>query len=163
MYFRLIPLLFPLLAAHLAWADQAPESDQLLQRLTETQSFSLGRPLLATPTTDGKSVIFLRAISAQDRTHALYEFNTVTRETSVLVTPDELLNGMIEHLSVEERARRERTRTTIGGITPFKILRDSLQVVFCPPGKIVVFKPGDGKANQLGNREYPAHHPTPSP
>jgi len=97
MYFRLIPLLFLLLAAHLAWADQAPESDQYLQRLTETQSFSLGRPTLATPTTDGKSVIFLRAISAQDRTNALYEFNTVTRETSVLVTPDELLQGTIEH------------------------------------------------------------------
>ncbi len=163
MYFRLIPLLSLLLAAHLGWADQAPESDQYLQRLTETQSFSLGRPTLATPTTDGKSAIFLRAISAQDRTHALYEFNTVTRETSVLVTPDELLKGMIEHLSVEERARRERTRTAIGGITSFKLSRDSSQVVFGLNGKIVVLNRGDGRATQLETGDMPVTDPTPSP
>ena len=163
MYFRLIPLLSLLLAAHLARADQAPESDQYLQRLTETQSFSLGRPALAIPTTDGKSVIFLRAISAQDRTNALYEFNTVTRETSVLVTPDELLQGTIEHLSVEERARRERTRTTAGGITSFKLSRDSSQVVFGLNGKIVVLNRGDGRATQLETGDTPVIDPTPSP
>src|ERR1700751_4011640 len=110
MYFRLIPLLSLLLAAHIAWSDQATESGQYLQRLTETKNFSLGRPTHAEPTPDGKAVIFLRALSPQDRTNALYEFNTATRETSVLVTPDELLRGTPEHLSVEERARRERTR-----------------------------------------------------
>ena len=163
MHFRLIPLLFLLLAAHLAWADQATESDQYLQRLTETQSFSLGRPTLATPTADGKSVIFLRAISAQDRTNALYEFNTVTRETSVLVTPDELLQGTIEHLSVEERARRERTRTTASGITSFKLSRDSSQVVFGLNGKIVVLNRGDGRAAQLETGDAPVIDPTLSP
>src|SRR5258708_36136591 len=91
MYFRLIPLLSLLLEAHLGWAGQAPESDQYLQRLTETHIFSLVRPTLATPTRDGKAVIFLRAISAQHRTDELYEVNTVTRETSVFVTARELL------------------------------------------------------------------------
>src|SRR5438105_2722187 len=138
MYFRLIPLLFFLLVAHLARSEQATESDQYLQRLTETQNFSLGRPTHAEPTADGKSVIFLRAISAQDRTNALYEFNAVTRETSVLVTPDELLHGGTEHVSVEERARRERTRTITGGITSFKLARDGSQIVFGLNGKVVV-------------------------
>src|SRR5258705_151990 len=100
MYFRLIPLLSLLLAAHLGWADQAPESDQYLQRLTETQSFSLGRPTLATPTTDGKSVIFLRAISAQDRTHALYEFKTVTTDGTNLKS-----YGSAEFVAQEEMGR----------------------------------------------------------
>src|SRR3984893_19204913 len=100
MVFRFL-LLLSLLVAHLAGSEQATESDQYLQRLTETQSFSLGRPTHAAPTADGKSVIFLRAISAQDRTNALYEFNTVTRETSVLVTPYELLQVATERVYIE--------------------------------------------------------------
>jgi dipeptidyl-peptidase 4 len=162
MAFRFL-LLLSLFVAHLAWSEQVTESDQYLQRLTETQNFSLGRPTHAEPTADGKSVIFLRAISAQDRTNALYEFNTVTRETSVLVTPDELLHGTSERLSVEERARRERTRTAAGGITSFKLSRDSSQVVFGLNGKIVVLNRGDGRAAQLETGDAPVIDPSLSP
>jgi dipeptidyl-peptidase 4 len=162
MAFRFL-LLLSLFVAHLAWSEQVTESDQYLQRLTETQNFSLGRPTHAEPTADGKSVIFLRAISAQDRTNALYEFNTVTRETSVLVTPDELLQGTPERLSVEERARRERTRTAAGGITSFKLSRDSSQVVFGLNGKIVVLNRGDGRAAQLETGDAPVIDPSLSP
>src|SRR3981081_1315784 len=120
MVFRFL-LFLSLFVAHLLLWEDSTESAQYLQRLTETQNFSLGRPTHVKPTADGKSVIFLRAISAQDRTNALYEFNTVTRETSVLVTPDELLQGATEHLSIEERSRRERSRTTAGGITALNL------------------------------------------
>jgi dipeptidyl-peptidase-4 len=162
MVFRFL-LLLSLFVAHLAWSEQATESDQYLQRLTETQSFSLGRPTHVKPTADGKSVIFLRAISAQDRTNALYEFNTVTRETSVLVTPDELLQGATEHLSIEERSRRERSRTTVGGITSFDLARDGLQLVFGLNGKIIVLNRGDGRATQLETGDRPVIDPTLSP
>ncbi|HEX3443530.1 MAG TPA: DPP IV N-terminal domain-containing protein [Chthoniobacterales bacterium] len=163
MYFRLIPLLFFLVTATNAWSDQASESDQYLQRLTETNGFSLGRPTHTEPTPDGKAVIFLRAISPQDRTQALYEFNTITRETSVLVTPDELLRGTPERLSVEERARRERTRTTATGITSFKLSRDGSQIVFGLNGKIIVLNRADGRAAQLETGDVPVIDPTPSP
>src|SRR5260221_5833757 len=162
MVFRFL-LLLALLVAHLAWSEQATESDQYSQRLTETQTFSLGRPMHAAPTADGKSVIFLRAISAQDRTNALYEFNTVTRETSVLVTPDELLRGATEHLSVEERARRERSRTQARGITSFNLARDSSQIVFGLDGKIYVLNRGDGRAAQLETGDGSVIDPTISP
>src|ERR1700738_5243707 len=72
MVFRFL-LLLSLFVARLAWSQQATESDQYLQRLTETRNFSIGRPTHVEPTADGKSVIFLRAISDQDRTKRLYE------------------------------------------------------------------------------------------
>ena len=156
----LLPLFF---VAHLAWSDQTAESDQYLQRLTETQNFSLGRPTHAEPTADGKSVIFLRAISAQDRTNALYEFNGATGETSLLVTPDELLHGVKEHLSVEERARRERTRTATSGITSFKLSRDGSQILFGLSGNVFVLNRGDGRAVQLETGAGAVIDPTFSP
>jgi dipeptidyl-peptidase 4 len=163
MVARFSLLLLFLLVARFAWSDQTTESDQYLQRLAETQNFSLGRPTHAEPTLDGKSVIFLRSLSGQDRTNALYEFNAETRETSVLVTPAELLQGATERLSVEEKARRERMRTTTGGITSFKLSRDGSQVVFILNGKIVVLNRGDGRAVQLETGETPVLDPTPSP
>jgi dipeptidyl-peptidase 4 len=163
MYFRLTPLLTFLFAAHTAWSDQATESDQYLQRLTETRNFSLGRPTHAQPTPDGKAVIFLRAISPQDRTNGLYEFSAITRETSVLVTPDELLKGAPEHLSAEERASRERTRTTARGITSFKLSRDGSEVVFGLDGKVVVLNRGDGRATPLDTGGGTVLDPTLSP
>ncbi len=156
-------LLSFLFVAPLAWADQASESDQYLRRLTETQNFSLGRPTHAEPTADGKSVIFLRAISAQDRTNALYEFDGATHETKTLVTPDELLHGATEHLSAEEKARRERTRTTTRGIVAFKLSRDGSQVLFNLNGQIFVLNRADGKATQLQTGEGSAIDPTFSP
>jgi dipeptidyl-peptidase-4 len=163
MVARLFPLLFLLSVTHSAWSDQSTDSDQYLQRLTETQGFSLGRPKQAEPTADGKAVIFLRAISPQDRTSGLYEFNVETRETSVLVTPDELLHGTAERMSAEEKARRERTRTTTAGITSFKLSRDGSRLVFGLNGKVVVLNRGDGRAVQLDTGETPVIDPTLSP
>jgi dipeptidyl-peptidase 4 len=163
MVARFILSLSFLFVAHLGWSDQATDSDQYLQRLTETQGFSLGRPKHPEPTTDGKAVIFLRAISPQDRTHALYEFNAVTGETGVLVTPNELLHGTAEGLSSEEKARRERARTTFTGITSFKLSRDSSQIVFTLNGKIFVLNRGDGRALPLETGQGSVIDPTFSP
>jgi dipeptidyl-peptidase-4 len=163
MVFPLVLSLFFQFAAHLAWSDQATESDQFLQRLTGTRSFSLGRPTQAEPTADGKSVVFLRAISGQDPANGMYEFNCLTRETSVLVTPEDLLKGAPERLSLEEKARRERTRTTTSGITSFKLSRDGSQIVFTLNGKIFVLNRGDGRAVQLETGEGAVIDPTLSP
>jgi dipeptidyl-peptidase-4 len=156
----LLPFLF---VANQAWSGQTAESDQYLRRLTETQNFSLGRPTHAEPAADGKSVIFLRAISAQDRTNALYEFNGDTGETRTLVTPAELLHGATERLSPEEKARRERTRTTTRGITSFKLSRDGSEVLFSLNGQIFVLNRGDSKTTQLQTGEGAIIDPTFSP
>jgi dipeptidyl-peptidase-4 len=156
-------LLLFLFIANQAWSDQTAGSDQYLRRLTETQNFSLGRPTHAQPAADGKSVIFLRALSARDRTNALYEFSGVTCETRTLATPDELLHGATERLSPEEKARRERARTTTGGITSFKLSLDGSQVLFSLNGQIFVLNRGDGKTVQLQTGERAVIDPTFSP
>jgi len=79
------------------------------------------------------------------------------------VTPDELLQGTTEHLSIEERARRERSRTTAGGITSFNLARDSSQIVFGLNGKIIVLNRGDGRAAKLETGAGPVIDPTLSP
>src|SRR5690242_10034133 len=63
-------------------SDEPSDSDQFLKRLAETQNFSLGRPKNAELTADGKTVIFVRALSPQDRSNALYEYNIERRETT---------------------------------------------------------------------------------
>jgi dipeptidyl-peptidase 4 len=146
-----------------ARSDQVSGSDQYLQRLVETQNFSLGRPKQAEPTGDGKAVIFLRALSPQDRSGALYEFDIETGKTVLLATPDDFLGGANEHLSQEEKARRERSRTTTTGITSFKLSRDGSQVVFSLNGKIFLLKRGEGTATQLEAGEGASIDPTPSP
>jgi dipeptidyl-peptidase-4 len=144
-------------------SDQPSDSDQYLKQLAGTQNFSLGRPKHAEPTADGKAVVFVRALSSQDRTNALYEFNTESRETTVLARPDVLLHGAPEHLSPEEKARRERSRTTTAGITSFKLSRDPSQIVFSLNGKIYVLSRGDTNATPLETGEGATIDPTPSP
>ena len=144
-------------------SSPSSDADRYLQRLAETQNFSLGRPKQAEPTADGKAVIFVRTLSPRERTAALYEFNAESLETTLLARPDVLLGGATEHLSPEEKARRERTRMTMGGITSFKLSRDPSEVVFSLNGKIFVLKRRDGKVTPLDTGEGPVIDPTPSP
>jgi dipeptidyl-peptidase-4 len=163
MVFRSILMALFVSSARVAWSDEATESERYLQQLAETQNFSLGRPTRPQPTADGKAVIFLRAISPQDRTNALYEFNTETRETRALITSDQLLHGSAETVSPEEKARRERKRITAGGITSFNLSRDGSEIVFALSGKVFVLNRGDGRAMQLEIGDAPVIDPTPSP
>jgi len=163
MVIRFVLLLSCFCFASSGWSDEVSDSDQFLKRLAETQNFSLGRPKHAQPTADGKAVIFVRALSPQDRTNALYEFNSERRETTLLARPDVLMGGAPEHLSPQEKARRERSRTTTAGITSFKLGRDPSQVVFSLNGKIFVLSRGDRNVTPLETGEGSVIDPTPSP
>ena len=87
----------------------------------ETRGFMLGRPVKPKPTPDGKFVMFLRA-KAKSPKQSLYEFDVSTGKTRELLTPEQLLKGAEEHLSPEEKARRERQRVSVGGFTDFQIV-----------------------------------------
>ena len=50
---------------------------ELIRRLTLTKSFTYGTPVGATPTPDGKAVLFLRA-QPRNRTQSLYELDLAT-------------------------------------------------------------------------------------
>ena len=63
-----------------------------------TRGFMLGRPSRAKPTPDGKAVLFLRSEPRVPKMQ-LYEFDVATKQTRLLISPEQLLKGAEEHLS----------------------------------------------------------------
>src|SRR5438105_11860895 len=93
-----------------------------------TRGFMLGRPVKPKPTPDGKAVLFLRSQPRLARLD-LYEFDVATGKTRALLTPERLLHGSEEQLSVEEKARRERMRVSVAGFTDFQLSADGRLVL----------------------------------
>jgi dipeptidyl-peptidase-4 len=124
--------------AFTALADS--DSDHYLEALAATQRFTLGRPIQAMPTADGKSVIFLRSASSRDRTTGLYRFDVDSGQTEELATPEKLQAEQNENLSPEDKMRRERTRTKVTGITSFELSEDGAQIAFALPNGLFLYR-----------------------
>jgi dipeptidyl-peptidase-4 len=87
--------------------------------LAQTRGYTLGMPVHATPTPDGKSIVFLRS-GPRDTKLRLFLYDVASHAERELARPD----AAPEHLSVEEKARRERARMTLTGITSFALSQD---------------------------------------
>src|SRR5436309_15858082 len=118
-------------------AKDAPLDTTYLRRHAETRGFMLGRPVKPKPTPDGKAVLFLRA-QARVPTLRLYEFDVATGKTRELLTPETVLRGAEEHLTPEEKARRERQRVSVGGFTTFHLSDDGQRILVSLSGKLYV-------------------------
>lgn len=145
------PLL--LLAATLLRAQSGvpPEEDASLKffrDIAETRSFTLGRPVSPVPTPDGSSVLFLRG-GPRDPVLRLYELHVKTGKVEELLTPEQVLKGAVEKLSVEERARRERMRMTLRGFTSFDLSRDGGEILLTLSGKLYVVRRSDKRVTAL--------------
>jgi dipeptidyl-peptidase-4 len=123
-----------------------------LRLFAETRGFQLGRPVRPKPTPDGKAVLFLRAQARVPKLR-LYEFDVVNYKTRELLTPEMVLKGAEEHLSPEEKARRERQRVSVGGFTDFQLSQDGSQVLVSLSGKLYVLERGNGKVRELPTGE----------
>jgi dipeptidyl-peptidase-4 len=119
-----------------------------LRDYAETRGFMLGRPVKAKPSPDGKSVLFLRA-QARVAKQSLYIFDVETGKTSELLTPEQVLKGAEEHLSAEEKARRERQRISVGGFTDFQLSDDSKLILVSLSGKLYIVNRASGKITEL--------------
>src|SRR4051812_27644009 len=144
-----------LLAATLPpWAQGArppkeiPLDASFLRRYAETRGFMLGRPVRPRPTTDGKAVLFLRAQARVPRM-SLYEFDVASGKTRELLTAEKVLAGAEEHLSPEEKARRERQRVSVGGFTDFQLADDGARVLVSLSGKLYLLDRGQGSVREL--------------
>src|ERR1044071_4169129 len=93
---------------------------QFFKDLSETRTYTLGRPVKPVPTPDGSNVVFLRG-GARDPVMRLYELDVKTGETKEIMNPAQILRGEAEKLSVEEHARRERMRLSFRGFTDFQL------------------------------------------
>jgi dipeptidyl-peptidase-4 len=109
--------------AFLLTIPAARAAESCFQTLAATRSFSLGHPRHIVPTPDGKSVLYLRS-GPRDTHLGLFEFDLQSHQEHELAQP-----AADEHLSVEEKARRERSRMTLTGITDFALSRDGSRIL----------------------------------
>jgi dipeptidyl-peptidase-4 len=82
-------------------------------------NFRLGLPRSFTVSPDGQRVVFLRALSGTSRAHALWVYDITSGVERLVATADELLGNGEESLSLEERARRERSRVGTSGVVAY--------------------------------------------
>lgn len=133
-----------------------------LRTYAETRGFMLGRPVKAKPTPDGTAVLFLRATARQPQ-QSLYIFDIASGQTKELLTPQQVLKGAEEHLSAEEKARRERQRVSVGGFTDFQISDDSAKILLSLSGKLYVITRATGDIKQLNTGDKDTLDPKFSP
>ncbi len=126
----------------------APLDAGYLRDHAQTRGFMLGRPVKATPTPDGKAVLFLRAESRKAKL-SLFEFDVATKKTRELLTPEQVLKGAEEKLSPEEKARRERMRVSGGGFTGFQLSKDGRLILLSLSGKLYVVDRGTKDIREL--------------
>jgi dipeptidyl-peptidase 4 len=129
-------------------AKDVPLDTRYLKDHAETRGFMLGRPTRAKPTPDGKAVLFLRAQPRVARL-SLYEFEVATGKTRELLTPENLLHSAEEHLTPEEKARRERQRVSVGGFTDFQLSDDGTYILLSLSGKLYLVSRSDRKVTEL--------------
>ncbi|MPY77485.1 MAG: prolyl oligopeptidase family serine peptidase [Actinophytocola sp.] len=91
-----------------------------LRKLARTQRFTLGAPKEFQVAPDGSRVLYLRSGDGYDRTHSLWSLDVASGAESKLVDAGQLLPGD-ETLSREERARRERSRESGGGVVRYAV------------------------------------------
>ncbi|GBQ24472.1 dipeptidyl peptidase IV [Gluconacetobacter sacchari DSM 12717] len=106
-----LPGVLPTAAAYAA----PTAGGQCYADLAATRNFTLGLPRHAQPTPDGRAVLFLRS-NPRDTTLHLWRLDPATGTQTELARP----TGT-DSLSVEEKARRERARMSMTGITDFAL------------------------------------------
>ncbi len=143
-------------------AKDTPLDTRYLRDHAETRGFMLGRPVAARPTPDGKAVLFLRARARVPRM-SLYEFDIATGKTHELLTPEQVLRGAEEHLSPEEKARRERMRVSVGGFTSFQLSEDGALVLLGLSGNLYLLERASGNVRELPTGGGPVLDPKFSP
>jgi len=125
-----------------------PLKTSFLRTYAQTRGFMLGRPVQATPTPDGKAVLFLRSEPRQAKL-GLYEFDVANGATRELVTPEQVLKGVEEKLSPEEKATRERMRVSVGGFTKFQLSEDGRLILLSLSGRLYIFDRAGGAVREV--------------
>ncbi|CAL9572954.1 Dipeptidyl aminopeptidase 4 [Streptomyces sp. enrichment culture] len=138
------------------------EVDSFPRRHARTQRFTLGAPRSFTVAPDGSRVVFLRSGSGTDRTNALWVLDTEGGGERVAADPRALLGGASEHLSAEERARRERSREGGAGIVGYATDATVELAAFALSGRLFTAELRAGTARELPV-PGPAIDPRPSP
>lgn len=113
----------------------SPATDgSFLREYAETRRYLSGRPVSVKVTPDGKSAFFLRS-GARDPRQMLFELELATGSVKEVLTPDAVLKGTSESLSVAEKARLERMRVSARGFTSYQLSADGTKLLVGLSGK----------------------------
>ena len=128
-------------------AMTAPLDRAFIRTLSVTHNFRLGMPNHCTVTADGSAVLFLRS-EPRDVKQSLYKVDVKSGDERLLASADQVLKAP-EHLTPEERARRERMRVTTTGFTSFELTKDELGILLPLSGHLFFFDRLTGKTRAL--------------
>ena len=138
-------------------------ADSFPRQKARTRDFTLGEPRSFEVAADGSRIVFLRSPAGDDPQTALWVFDVAQRRERLVVDPTTILgDAPAEDLSVEERARRERSRETGGGIVSYALDRNARIAALALSGKLVVADLVRGGATQLAV-PTPVFDPRPDP
>ncbi|GHH81383.1 hypothetical protein GCM10018793_38600 [Streptomyces sulfonofaciens] len=135
--------------------------DSFPRRYARTQRFTLGAPRAFAVAPDGGHLAFLRSRSGTDRAHLLWVLDLDGRER-IAADPEALLGGGEEHLSAQERARRERSREGGAGIVGYATDLAVELAAFTLSGRLFTAELRAGTARELPV-SGPVIDPRPSP
>ncbi|GGY11034.1 S9 family peptidase [Streptomyces anandii] len=127
-----------------------------------TQRFTLGAPRAFTVAPDASRVVFLRSDSGTDRANSLRVLDLEGGGERVAADPRALLGGAAEHLSPQERARRERSREGGAGIVGYATDTAVELASFALSGRLFAAELRAGTARELPVGG-PVIDPRPSP
>ncbi|MEZ0311038.1 MAG: DPP IV N-terminal domain-containing protein [Myxococcota bacterium] len=139
-----------------------PIDTTFLAQYAATNKFTLGRPTAFKVNRAGTLVYFLRS-PARGFSRDLYVYDVTAKTEQVLTTASQLLAGTAENLSAEEKARRERMRSTARGIASFELSKDGKRLLVPLSGKLYVVEADTAKAKELTDAGGYANDPTLSP
>lgn len=129
-------------------SERSRASLKFFQDLAETRSYTLGAPMSAKVTPDGKTVLFLQS-EPRNPVLRLYAQDVATGKVEELLTPEAILKGTEEQLSPEERARRERMRVNLRGFTRYSLSKDGQRLMVGLSGKLYVVQLTDKHVTAL--------------
>ncbi|MBO4275398.1 DPP IV N-terminal domain-containing protein, partial [Microbispora triticiradicis] len=117
-----------------------------------TRRFTLGVPRGFTISPDGRRVVFLRTRSGTDPVTCLWELDVpsdgATGAERLVVDPL-ALGAADEDLPPEERARRERSRESAGGVVAYATDRETRLAVFALSGELYLAELATGEVRRL--------------
>ncbi|WP_329301508.1 prolyl oligopeptidase family serine peptidase [Streptomyces sp. NBC_00659] len=132
------------------------------RRYARTQRFTSGAPRAFTVSPDGSRVVFLRSPSGTERANQLWVLDVPEGGERVVADPAALLGGATEHLSPEERARRERSREGGAGIVGYATDAAAELACFTLSGRLFTAELRAGTTRELPV-PGPVIDPRPSP
>lgn len=127
-------------------------NSDFLTEYAQTRRYAAGRPVAAVLTPDSKAVLFLRT-APKDVRQSLFELTLATGDTREIVSPEAILKGAAESLSVAEKAALERRRSSARGLASFELSHDGAKVLVTLSGRLYVFERATGRVTQLQSGE----------